>query len=228
MTSGGEVRGVRRDLAGRDRRTGDRRLAPTAHTAWVVPGWGGVFKPVPVTPGPNKFAPSPRWRFILLAVVRPLVTVTILLMIYYLLPADRRLSTSTLVQLVLELALVVAVIVWQVRRIMRSAHPVVQGVQALAFVIPLFLLIFAYAYYILEHNLPDSFTAPLTRTDALYFVVTVFSTVGFGDITAATQIARVLVTIQMVGDLLVLGGVLRVIVTAVQRSRAQSDQERRG
>jgi voltage-gated potassium channel len=31
---------------------------------------------------------------------------------------------------------------------------------------------------------PHSIGAPLTRTDALYFTVTVFSTVGFGDITA--------------------------------------------
>jgi ion channel len=202
--------------------------AVAAHPRWVVPPWGVGFESVSVTPGSDEFAQPSRWQLILLAVVRPLVTVAIMLVIYYLLPVDRRLSTWTLVQLVLELALLVAVILWQVRRITRSPYPVIQGVQALAFVIPLFLVIFAYAYYILAHNLTNSFTTPLTRTDALYFVVTVFSTVGFGDITAATQIARILVTIQMVGDLLILGGVLRVIVTAVQRSRARPDRSRRG
>ncbi|GLY71234.1 metal transporter [Amycolatopsis taiwanensis] len=173
-----------------------------------------------MAPGPDKLTPPPRGQFFLLAVVRPLATVTVLLVIYYVLPADRRLDTWTLVQLVLELVLVVAVIGWQVRRIMRSPYPAIQGIQALAFVIPLFLVIFAYAYYVLEHELAQSFTKPLTRTDALYFVVAVFATVGFGDIAAVSQAARLLVIIQMVGDLLLLGGVLRVIVTAVQRSRA--------
>lgn len=187
----------------------------------MVPERDAAFEPVPVTPDPDKLSPPPRGQFFLLAVVRPLATVTVLLVIYYLLPADRQLDTSTLVQLVLELVLVVAVLVWQVRRIMRSPYPAIQGIQALAFVIPLFLVVFAYTYYVLEHNLAGSFTKPLTRTDALYFVITVFSTVGFGDIAAVSQTARILVTIQMVGDLLILGGVLRVIVSAVQRSRVE-------
>ena len=41
-----------------------------------------------------------------------------------------------------------------------------------------------------------NFSEPLTRTDALYFTVTVFSTVGFGDITAKTEAARLVVTGQ--------------------------------
>jgi hypothetical protein len=40
----------------------------------------------------------------------------------------------------------------------------------------------------------------LTRTDALYFTVTVFSTVGFGDITAKTETARLVVTGQSCPD----------------------------
>ena len=40
----------------------------------------------------------------------------------------------------------------------------------------------------------SNFSEPLTRTGALYFTVTVFSTVGFGDITAKTEAARLVVT----------------------------------
>ncbi len=71
----------------------------------------------------------------------------------------------------------------------------------------------------MAHNVPDSFTDPLTRTDSLYFTVTVFATVGFGDIAPVTQAARVLVTVQMVGNLLLLGIALRVVVLAVQHRR---------
>ena len=49
-------------------------------------------------------------------------------------------------------------------------------------IVPLFLLLFASTYFLMERASAASFTQPLTRTDALYFTVTVFSTVGFGDI----------------------------------------------
>ena len=41
----------------------------------------------------------------------------------------------------------------------------------------------------------------LSHTDGPYFAVTVFSTVGFGDITAKTEGARLAVTGQMIADL---------------------------
>jgi voltage-gated potassium channel len=67
---------------------------------------------------------------------------------------------------------------------------------------------------------PANFNTPtLTRTDTLYFTVTIFATVGFGDITATSQTARLLVTTQMILDLLVLGLGIRVILGAVQRGR---------
>jgi hypothetical protein len=173
-------------------------------------------------PSPREFARVNRGRFLLLAVIRPLLTIIVQVVAYYLLPVDHRMNAATVVELGIGFVVVVALVVWEVRVILRSPYPALQGVQALAIIIPLFLLIFAYTYYILEHNLPNSFTTPLTRTDSLYFVVTVFATVGFGDITAVTQVARVLVIVQMIGDLLVIGGVLRVVVTAVQRGRART------
>jgi voltage-gated potassium channel len=59
----------------------------------------------------------------------------------------------------------------------------------------------------------------LTRTDSLYFTVTTFSTVGYGDITATSQAARLLVTVQMILDLLALGLGIRVFIGAVQLAR---------
>lgn len=59
----------------------------------------------------------------------------------------------------------------------------------------------------------------------LYFTVTVFSTVGFGDITAASQSARLVVTVQMLLDLLALGLVVRAFVSAVQAARQQASPD---
>ena len=70
-----------------------------------------------------------------------------------------------------------------------------------------------------------SFSQSMTRTNALYFTVTVFTTVGFGDITAKTEAARELVTGQMVIDLIILGLGARVIVGAVTRGRQRRPQD---
>jgi voltage-gated potassium channel len=51
----------------------------------------------------------------------------------------------------------------------------------------------------------SNFGEKLTHTDALYFTVTVFTTVGFGDITAKSEGARLLVTGQMATGLIILG-----------------------
>jgi subtilase family serine protease len=67
----------------------------------------------------------------------------------------------------------------------------------------------------------------MDKVDALYFTVTVFSTVGFGDITAKTDLARTLVTIQMLFNLVVVGLIAKVILGAVnvgQKKRSAEHQ----
>ena len=54
------------------------------------------------------------------------------------------------------------------------------------------------------------------RDDSLYFTVTVFSTVGFGDITATSQATRVLAILHMLADLVLVGLIVRVLLRAVQ------------
>jgi voltage-gated potassium channel len=66
---------------------------------------------------------------------------------------------------------------------------------------------------------PASFSDHLTRTDALYFTVTIFSTMGFGDIMAVSGSARLTVTAQMILDLLILGLGIRVFIGAVEGGR---------
>ena len=149
--------------------------------------------------------------------VRPVTTVGVLLLVYYRLPMDQPENGYTVLRLVSGLLLVVVVLWWQVRLIARSSRPRWQGVQALALVLPLFLLMFANACFLLARHQPGSFNVDLSRTDALYFVVTVFATVGFGDVVPVSPLARIVVIAQMIGDLLVLGVALKVILVAVRR-----------
>ncbi len=43
-----------------------------------------------------------------------------------------------------------------------------------------------------------------------------FSTVGFGDITPETDLARILVSVQMLLDLVVIGAVVRLLLNAAK------------
>ena len=164
----------------------------------------------------EELSPGRRRLIVAWTLLRALVTVSVLLALYYLLPLHRRIGVGTVVELVIGLAVVAGVLAWQLRAVIRSRHPRLRAIQALAVAIPLFLLIFACAYFLMARGSAASFGQRLSRTDALYFSVTVFSTVGFGDITARTDGARLVVTAQMLGDLVLLGLGLRLLVGATQ------------
>lgn len=175
-----------------------------------------------VQPGRNTLPPARRRRIAGLGLLRSLATTVVLVALYYLLPLDH--IKNVPVTLVVGLLILVSVTVWQLRIISRATYPALRAIEALATTLPLFLLLFAWAYLVMAGSSPANFSAhSLTRTDALYFTVTVFSTVGFGDITAVSQSARLVVTVQMLLDLLALGLVVRAFAGAIQFARRQAD-----
>jgi apolipoprotein N-acyltransferase len=172
-------------------------------------------------PAAQPEARPPR-RTIVRAVLAAVGSTAALVAIYYLLPLDRSSTWVAVTMLAIGLAYLIALVAFQVRWILRSRYPGLRGVEALATSIPLFLLLFASTYVVLAAISASNFSEPLTRTDALYFTVTVFSTVGFGDITAKTEAARLVVTGQMIVDLVAIGLAVKVIVGAVKRGRSGS------
>ena len=154
------------------------------------------------------------------ALVRPLLTVTALLGLYYLLPLDRWHDPLTV------LAIVGGRWPWSDWEYCRSGQSCARatrgtGRRGAGRRSSPVLLLFAAGYCLMSYASPGAFTEPMDRTDAIYFTVTVFATVGFGDIAPVTTSARVVVTLQMVGDLLVLGVLLQAIVGAVKLGRAR-------
>ena len=81
----------------------------------------------------------------------------------------------------------VVVLTIEIRLISAHEQPLLRAAVAMATVIPLFLVLFAWIYLTLSNSEPAAFGTTLDRTSALYFTVTVFSTVGFGDIVAKTD-----------------------------------------
>ena len=144
---------------------------------------------------------------------------------YYIVPFEDRTAGGTVVRLLLSAIVFVAVLIWQARRVTGSDRPVLRSVQALGAVIPLFLVTFAAVYLSLSQVSSDHFSEPLNHTGALYFVVTVFSTVGFGDITPESDLARLVVSLQMLLDLVVIGAVVKVLTTAAKTGLAGSSSQ---
>ncbi|MEV0415467.1 potassium channel family protein [Streptomyces sp. NPDC050448] len=151
--------------------------------------------------------------------LRVLASVATLVTLYYLGPLDHSSMSTAVAILLTGLVGFVVLVAVQVRSILRSQYPALRAVEALAVSIPFFLLLFAAAYVAMAAQSPGSFGRNLSHTSGLYFAVTVFTTVGFGDITAKSGAAQLAVTVQMLTDLIVFGLVIKVIVDAARRGR---------
>ena len=171
------------------------------------------------TPPVEQATPRQRRVLLLRTAVLALLTTTVLVALYYVLPMDRGFDADTVLLLIVYLAVLVAILTWRLRGLFRSRLPGLRAVETLALVVPLYLLLFATTYFLAERANGSYFSEPLTRSSALYFSVTVFSTVGFGDITAKTDPARLVVTAQMLLDVILLGFGVRVFVGAVNLAR---------
>jgi len=169
---------------------------------------------------------TPRRRRWLLArgLVRAFASAVVMVVAYYTLPLDGLSNFSVVAELSVGVILLVGVVTWQVGAIERAKYPAIRATQSLAVTAPFFLLLFAAGYYILSADNAETFTEGLSRSDAIYLTVTIFATVGFGDISAQTEIARLLVTAQMLLDLVLLGAGIQVIVAAVKRGKANPDE----
>ncbi|MEV3923634.1 potassium channel family protein [Actinomadura coerulea] len=145
-----------------------------------------------------------------------LITVA-LIAVYFTAPLNRSFTVVTGVVLAVALFALGALVAWQARSIARSHSPMLRTVEALGTTVALFLLVFASGYRLMSHDTPPGFSAPLTHIDALFFTITIFTSVGFGDIVPISQTARALTAVQMLGDLVFLGVVAKVFLEAMRR-----------
>ena len=167
----------------------------------------------------GELEPRQRRRLLAAGLLRALLTTTVLVVLYYILPFDEEKRLSAGLRLVVGLALFVAVAIWQIRAVLGSKYPGIRAISALAATVPLFLLMFAATYFLMSTEGSGNFSENLTRTDSLYLAVTIFATVGFGDITATSESARLVVTVQMILDLIILGLGINAFVSAAKVGR---------
>ena len=157
---------------------------------------------------PERLSRRDRRRILVRALARPALIALVLVFVYFLLPLDHVGDLTAAFALAAGIVVVIALGWWQIRRIMAAEYPAVQAIEALTTVVVFYLVLFATVFFRMSVVNPGSFDEPLSRIDALYFCLTVFSTVGFG-----------VVTVQMVLNLILIALGIRLVTAAVQWRR---------
>ncbi|HBF26577.1 MAG TPA: hypothetical protein DDW61_02200 [Actinobacteria bacterium] len=163
--------------------------------------------------------PPNRWKAIALSAVRVAIGLGFMWWLYSLVPkdVDERIFIPGVLLLV-GLAVYVWFVKKEIERILGSRYPEVLAVEGLILSAALFMVIFASIYLVIDGLNPGSFTEPLTHLSSHYLTLTILSTVGFGDITAVTDQARLAVMIQMALTLGFLAVTIRVFSWATKRA----------
>lgn len=136
---------------------------------------------------------------------------------FYLLPVRSSEGVEGYARLAVSLAalgLLVVVLRGQATRSRQSLSPGMRRVQGLLAALYVLVLGFALAYAAVAALLEGQVAGIHDRTDALYFSVSIVSTVGFGDIHAVGTVARLLVTVHMLFNLVYLGTAVRLLGAA--------------
>ena len=107
---------------------------------------------------------------------------------------------------------------WAVVGIRRARYPRIRSAEALIVSIWLFVSVFASFYVTIAAVDPNAFTEPLDHFTAAYFALTVLATVGFGDITPETVLARSVSMVQMGLDLFIIGIAVKVLTSSADKA----------
>lgn len=170
--------------------------------------------------------PRARGRVLARSGLRILAIVLGMLVLYAVVPIPGTSGAAALVGMVLGLVFFVVLVGWQLHTIVRAEHPVLRAVETVALALPVLVVIFAFTYLTISRADPQSFSEPLSRVDAMYFTVSTVSTVGLGDITPVSAGARVVVTFQMLFDLALLAGLVRLVILATRTGLRRKGVER--
>ena len=162
-----------------------------------------------------------RRHVLVLALLRLAAFVAIVLIFYFAIPIsgfNEDNPAAAWIRLGGVLLAFLTALALQLRMIIAAKVPQIRAAEAVDETVLMFLCLFALLYTSMSTTDPSAFTEPLSRTDAIYFTTVTFATVGFGDITPVSDLARAVVTVQMIAGLGALVLVAKVSFFAAGRS----------
>lgn len=170
---------------------------------------------------PLPAVPRMRRREVAGAILRPVLAIGGTLGVYAIVPIRESTAAAVAVFALASLVVVGVVFLRRLGQIPHSRYPVVSAVESLVLVFGMFLSLFAFTYVSMSADSAESFTEPLDKVAGVYFSVTVLATVGFGDIAPISNEARILVTVQMILDLVLIGVAVKLLGNTARRVVAE-------
>ncbi|MFC8046988.1 potassium channel family protein [Nocardia sp. NPDC057353] len=154
-----------------------------------------------------------------LRLLRNGIAVLCALLIYYGIPLNLNFGDRVLgaVAFLIGFAGLAQLIDRHVRRLTAAPLRAGRQVDGILLLLTVTIIFFALTYYLLARNDPAQFDGLETRTDALYYTIVTLGTVGYGDVRATGQAARIVTMLQIVFDLVVVGVLLAVATGTITR-----------
>jgi hypothetical protein len=142
----------------------------------------------------------------LIRIGRPALTCALLVGAYYVVPVESGASGTRAVVRGSATVVLGLLVTWLILRQVRHqlANPQDAPLGGLVTALVGGVIFFALADFIIAVSDPGQFVSLSTKTDGLYFALATLTTVGYGDVYAAGQLARGLVVIQLVFNLAVI------------------------
>jgi voltage-gated potassium channel len=141
---------------------------------------------------------------------------TLIVTLYFVIPASGTPSAETLPRLLAALLVFVGLAVLMVRQLRLQLNDTTRKVDGLIIGILMVVVVFAYAFYMLNRRDPGQVAGLGTRVDSLYFVMNNLTTIGTGDVHATGQTARVLVLVQMVFNVVFVATTATFLTTRIR------------
>jgi hypothetical protein len=172
---------------------------------------------VPTAKRLNEMTRPDKRKAVLRSLWRATASVALLLLGYGLLPLAARTTTDLVIRIIIAGIVVIGFVLYEVRMISRSEFPQLRAADALMIGITLIVVLFSSIYLSMSKTNGASFSESLDRTGAMYLTMTTLSTVGFGDVVAKTDGARITVMIQMVFNVAFIGLAVKWISFTARR-----------
>lgn len=149
---------------------------------------------------------QPSTRRPLLVLMQPVATCVLIVATYFAMPVEPGVEGLQLVLRVLITVVTGALITWQIIRLIarRIVDPEHGSLAALLVSLVAGVVFFALADFMIATSASGQFEDLRTKTDALYFALATVTTVGYGDVHATGQLARSLVSLQIMFNVVIL------------------------
>jgi hypothetical protein len=152
-----------------------------------------------------------------------------LVVIFFTVPGRVAWSDSAFIVSVLALVAGTVVLAWAITsHVRRQLRGEADDLQSLVMLLALVLVVFSFGFFGLEQTDPGQVSGLQTRIDAFYFTLATMSTVGYGDVHAAGQVARALVATQMIFNIIFVGALAAVLTGRVRIRAQERELARRG